>query len=174
MTTPAYRVRDWDARYENAQSRKCVTLNWVPVPARHDSERYCELISLENGAEIYTAWILCLQVAARSDRRGWLLRSDGTPHTPETLELKTRGKAEWFRFALPYLAKIGWLIEEKTPLPVGYQSATSGLVARSQSAPGKVGKKEGREADAEKAAKTLTLALHQTRRHRSRPVKGKD
>lgn len=133
-----YRIRDWEKRYENAQSRKCEQLHWLPLPARHDSERYCELIMREDGAEIFAAWIMCLQVGARSQPRGSLVRSDGTPHTPETLSLKTRGSAEWFKKALPYLSKIGWLTSEN--FETGSQ-----LVAEWVSDSTQLGKKEGRK-----------------------------
>lgn len=104
-----YKIRDWHKRYENAQSRRCDNLHWVPVPARHDAERYCEMMAREDASEIFSAWIICLQVGARSEPRGSLVRSDGSPHTPESLSIKTRGSQKWFEKALPYLTQIGWL-----------------------------------------------------------------
>ena len=103
------KIAKWDDHYENAQSRKVHHLSWVPVPNKHDGEKYSEIMTLSDAPIIFTAWILMLQVASRSQHRGSLLRDDGTPHTPESLALKTRGKAEWFSIAIPILVKIGWL-----------------------------------------------------------------
>lgn len=109
-----YKVKNWNDLYENAQSRKVKDLAWVPVPTRHDGERYTELMLHKNAAEIFTAWILILQVAARSQCRGSLMRNDGSEHTPSTLAIKTRGKKEWFELAIPLLMQLSWLEQVTT------------------------------------------------------------
>jgi hypothetical protein len=102
-------------------------LNWVPIPTRHDSERYSEIMERDDSSEIFSAWILCLQVGARSKPRGSLVRSDGTPHTPSSLSVKTRGRKKWFEKALPFLTQVGWLEcvttdSELTPSRLGDES----------------------------------------------------
>lgn len=121
------KITNWDTVYENAQSRKVHRLSWVPVPNKHDGERYSELMATKDSAEIFAAWILILQVASRSQHRGSLLRDNGKCHTPESLALKTRGKVEWFKKAIPYLLQIGWLEGVM-------EDASSALPERSQSA----------------------------------------
>lgn len=127
------KITNWDKYYENAQSRKVHRLAWVPVPNKHDGERYSELMIRKDAAEIFAAWILILQVGSRSQCRGSLLRDDGRPHTAESLAIKTRGNVEWFKKAIPYLSQIGWLeqvVEDNSQsLPVDSQSATSALPA---------------------------------------------
>ncbi len=122
------KITNWDQQYENAQSRKVHRLTWVPVPNKHDGERYSELMARPDSAEIFSAWILILQVGSRSQSRGSLLRDNGIPHTAESLSIKTRGKLEWFKKAIPYLLQIGWLegveCDATSALPVDYQSAT--------------------------------------------------
>lgn len=123
------KITDWDKHYENAQSRKVHRLSWVPVPNKHDGERYSELMSRKDAPLIFTAWILMLQVASRSQCRGSLLRDDGRPHDATSLALKTRGNVEWFKIAIPILLKMKWLDDSTEPtssvLPDDYQHATA-------------------------------------------------
>lgn len=107
-----YHVSGWADRYENNRSRKVKDLAWVPIPNKHDGESYSRLIAGKNAAEIFAAWILILQVASRCHPRGSLVRSDGTPHSSESLSVKTRAPKTWFDRALPYLVEIGWLKSE--------------------------------------------------------------
>ena len=108
-----YTIRDWDERYENNRSRTVRDLQWVPTPNRHDGEGFLFVMAQDNAAEVYTAWMLMLQVASRCQPRGSLVRSNGTPHTPTSLAMKSRGKREWFEVALELLSgdDIGWIIE---------------------------------------------------------------
>lgn len=108
---PIYRVRDWATLFENSRSRSIDELRWVLVPNKHDSDGYCFVMAHEQPTVIYTAWILTLQIASRCNPRGTLILADGSPHTPDTLAMRTHGKREWFEVALPFLAsqRIGWL-----------------------------------------------------------------
>lgn len=112
-----YRIKNWDRLYENNRSRTVKSLAWVPVPNKHDGEGYCTVMSHPKAAEIFTAWVLMLQVASRCHPRGTLVRDNGTPLTPEALAVRTRGKAEWFAQALEFLAKedIGWIEATEEP-----------------------------------------------------------
>lgn len=111
MTNAVYMIPQWDERYENSRSRKVKDLQWVPVPNSHDGEGYSRVMAHPMAAQIFAAWILILEVASKCRRRGYLERDNGQPHTPESLALKTRGDAEWFRIALEYLSSedVGWL-----------------------------------------------------------------
>ncbi len=106
-----YRIQNWEKIYENNRSRTVKDLAWVAIPNRHDGEGYSTIMAHTKAAEIFTAWILLLQVASRCQPRGSLVRDNGRPHTPQTLAIKTRGKTEWFAFALEFLssAEIGWI-----------------------------------------------------------------
>ena len=108
MTT--YLVAGWEDLYENNRSRSVSTLTWVPIPNKHDGERFSMLIGRPDAPIIFTAWILILQVASRCNPRGSLVRGDGTPYDAASLALRTRGQTAWFDAALPYLVKIGWLV----------------------------------------------------------------
>lgn len=107
MTT--YSVANWGTHYENNRSRTVKELAWVPIPNKHDGERYSRLMLRPDAAQIFSAWILILQVASRCQPRGTLLRSGGTPHDSESLSIKTRAPREWFDLALPVLVEMNWL-----------------------------------------------------------------
>lgn len=108
----AYRIRDWDEHFETNESRKLKKLNWVPVPTHHDSCGFRHVMAHERGAEIYTAWILTVQVAAKIPKpRTGLLVSGGRPLDAEDLAVKTGAPAEIFELAFEVLTeeRIGWL-----------------------------------------------------------------
>lgn len=110
MTT--YHVSKWGTTYENNRSRKVKDLAWVPIPNKHDGERYSRLMQRKDAATIFAAWILILQVASKCQPRGSLMRSDGSPHNAESLSLKTRVPPLWFELALPVLVEMKWLVLE--------------------------------------------------------------
>lgn len=110
MTGPTYSIRNWNEFYENSRSRTVKDLSWVPVPNKHDGETFAGIMAAENGAEIYSAWILILQVASKCNPRGRLVKDNGTPHDARSLSIKTRAPEKWFSVALQYLAKeTDWL-----------------------------------------------------------------
>lgn len=86
-------------------------LTWVALPNRHDGESYTSLITHNQGAILFSAWVLIVQVASRCNPRGVLVRDNKKPHTPLTLSLKTRAPQEWFEITLDYLSKeTDWLV----------------------------------------------------------------
>jgi len=107
-----YHVANWGECYENNRSRKVKELAWVPIPNKHDGERYSRLMLRKDASQIFAAWILILQVASRCQPRGSLLRSDGTPHDSDSLSVKTRAPRAWFDLALPVLVEMKWLSSE--------------------------------------------------------------
>lgn len=120
-----YRIKDWDRHFEVSQTRKCARLTWVATPNKHDGKSYRRLMRHPDGAAIYGAWCLILQVASKCPERGVL--SDGTdPLTAEDLALKTDCPEKWFDLALELLStpEIGWL------LVADYQHAPSTVERR--------------------------------------------
>ncbi len=86
------KIRDWDAVYENAGSRKIKKLPWVALPNNFDGSKYAELITGENGVQRYAAWCTLLAIASSGGpgQRGFFRRSDGSAHTAASLSLITR------------------------------------------------------------------------------------
>jgi len=113
MTPPiAYRIRDWSRHFENNRTRQMDDLRWVPVPNKHDGEGFRTIMAEKDGIVIYGCWHLILQVASKCHPRGTLVRSDGTPHTPASLSLKTGWmRSKDFERALSFCssAQVGWI-----------------------------------------------------------------
>ena len=105
-----YRIKDWDRIYEKAQTRKCVAMNWVAVPNRHDGAGYATVAAHPRSCELFTAWILILETASKMPARG-VLYKDGKPMTPRDLAKRTRFPEEIFHLAFTVLVEpeIGWL-----------------------------------------------------------------
>mgnify|MGYP001577792281 CR=1 FL=1 len=99
----------WNELFENNRSREIRHPMFCLIPNRHDGESYGRLMMLKDAPEIFSAWILMVQVASRSQVRGTLLRDDRTPHDAESLSIKTRGRKEWFEKAIPVLEKLRWI-----------------------------------------------------------------
>jgi hypothetical protein len=120
------KVKNWSEIFEPSQLRRNRgPLSWVGVPTKHDGKGYRRLMKHANGAALYGAWMLLLQVAAKCQTRGVLADDDG-PLTSEDLELKTGCPAVIFDEAISVLTdpKIGWLIvTDPCDKPDGAQSA---------------------------------------------------
>ena len=143
-----YTIKDWDERYENNRSRTVRDLQWVPTANHHDGEGYLYVMAQDNAAEVYAAWMLMLQVASRCHPRGRLVRSNGTPHTPTTLAIKTRGQKKWFESALKLLSNedVGWMVgEEYVGKTGGNEQNVSQASVACQSPDAEVSKKEGKK-----------------------------
>ena len=105
----SYQIIDWNKHYENNRSRQVERLQWVSLPNRHDGEGYSIIMADERAAEVFTAWILLIQVASKCNPRGSLVRDDGTPMSLRAISLKTRGDLKWFEYAIPKLLEVGWI-----------------------------------------------------------------
>jgi len=145
----AYCVKNWERHFENSRSKTVAKLSWVPIPNSHDSEGFATIMAHGDGAEIFTAWILILQVASRCQVRGSLVRENGRPYDAASLALRTRGNAQWFEKAMPVLLEVGWIEEIASGCQVGggegavgYQAGGSALSGGCQSGD-EEGKKEG-------------------------------
>jgi len=105
-----YRVKNWDKLYEKAQTRKCKDMKWVAVPNKLDGAGYAIIAAHPRNCELFTAWILILEVASKMPTRG-LLFKDGKPVGPRELSRRTRFPEEIFNLAFSVLvdAEVDWL-----------------------------------------------------------------
>jgi hypothetical protein len=110
---PIYKIKDWSANYEKAQSRKCKRTYWIAIPNQWDGKRYRRIMAHPKQAEIYAAWILMVQIASRCEPRGSLV-DDGIGLDAEDMADSTGLNRESFELAIEVLCqpRIGWL--EKT------------------------------------------------------------
>ena len=115
----AYRIKDWDEHYETSESKKIKNLRWVAVPVKHSGKSFRRIMAMKNGSDIFSCFILIIQVAALMPQRGLLVDRDG-PLTPEDLYFKTGMPEAKFKMAMEALSskKIGWmeLVECETPV----------------------------------------------------------
>jgi len=105
-----YRIKDWNQLYEKAQTRKCTDMKWVPLPVKHDGSGFRRIAGHDRACELFTAWILIVQTAAKMPERG-LLFKEGKAITPMDLHYRTGFPEEIFHLAFTVLVEpqIGWL-----------------------------------------------------------------
>jgi hypothetical protein len=105
-----YRVKNWDQLYEKAQTRKCKEMKWVAVPNKLDGSGYAVVAAHPRNCELFTAWILILEVASKMPTRG-LLYKDGKSLGPRELARRTRFPEDIFSLAFNVLVEpdIDWL-----------------------------------------------------------------
>jgi len=118
------RVHDWSANFENNRTREIKRMAWVPMPTKHDGDGFTELLDHKDGMAHFGAWCLIVEVAAKCDPRGTLVRDGNLPHTPSTLARMTRGKRSVFAVAIDRLIKIGWLEVYGDPAVLPQEGAT--------------------------------------------------
>ena len=122
----AISIKNWNTLFEVAQSKKVKgELHWVAVPTKHDGKSFRRIMRAERGIEVYAAWILILQVAAKCPVRG-VLADDCGPLTTEDLELKTGCQRDTFDYAIKLLCskEIGWLEELRDTTAVVHATTT--------------------------------------------------
>lgn len=124
---PTYRIRHWDELFENSESRKVRSPRWVGMPNKHDGKGYRRLVSRSDGAELFGAWCLIVEVASKMPTRGTLADEDG-PLTAEDLSVKTGIPTDTFERALQLLVDrpIGWMEILPSPETSGASPETSG------------------------------------------------
>lgn len=106
-----YRVKDWDRFFETSETRKVkYALNWVGFPTKHDGKGFRRMVKHRRSVQVFCAWCLIVQVAAKMPTRGVLHDGDGAL-TPEDLSLKTGFPENIFSEAMEALSDpaIGWL-----------------------------------------------------------------
>jgi hypothetical protein len=105
-----YSIRDWANWYENNRSKRVDSVRCVPVSNKLDGEHFMAIMAHPDGAVIFSAFILLLEVASKCNPRGVLLRRNGEPHTALSLAQTCRCPLAWFQTALPYLEQhTDWL-----------------------------------------------------------------
>ena len=70
MSLISIRIIDWGKHYENSESRKYKSIKWVPIPNSFDGAGFRRVAKRKDACEIFTAWILLLEMASRSEIRG--------------------------------------------------------------------------------------------------------
>lgn len=85
-----YRIKNWEAIYENNRTRDLRTMRWLPLPMTLDGDGYTLLMERKDGAALYGAFIACLILAGRCDPRGTLVRKVGPPHDAVSISRITR------------------------------------------------------------------------------------
>lgn len=105
------KVARWSELYENNRTRDMKTMQWVPVPNKHDGVGYAMLMDHPNGAAHLGAWLAILQVASKCTPRGVLARGNGKPHDSTSLFIISKIPKKVFDEAIPRLlsSDIGWL-----------------------------------------------------------------
>lgn len=105
-----YSIRNWNAHYEKAQTRKVEKAQWVPLPVKHDGLSFRRLMAMPDGLRYFGAWVLLVEVAAKCSPRG-VLQDERGPLTPADLAIKTGASADDFIKALDVLTSelIGWV-----------------------------------------------------------------
>lgn len=106
----AWQIKDWNDHFENSRSRAVDSISWVPFPNKHDGKGYAKIANHPKRCEIFTVWILTVQLASKMPERGVLADADGDL-TFEDMELKTKYPKKLFETWLPWLAKeTKWII----------------------------------------------------------------
>jgi len=85
-----YRIREWDAHYENNRTRGMKSLGWVPIPVNLSGDGYTMIMEQKDGPSIFGAFVALVEVAAQCSPRGTLVRSSGDPHDPASISRLTR------------------------------------------------------------------------------------
>lgn len=112
-----YRIKDWDEHFEVAQSRVCSRMSWVAFPNKHDGKGYRRIAKHPRSIELFTAWVLIVQVASKQKLRGTLADESGA-FTAEDLADCTMYPEEIFKLAFGVLTqpRIGWLERVKNEI----------------------------------------------------------
>lgn len=109
----AYRIVGWSANFEKNRTRDIKQMHWVPMPTKHDGDGYTELLDHPNGPAHFGAWCALVQVAAKCDPRGTLMRESRMslrrPHDAASLSRIIRFPESILVEAIARLISIGWL-----------------------------------------------------------------
>lgn len=110
-TITFYRVPGWAANYEVSQTRRVEALSWVPVPANLNSGGYLELMEAEDGPEVFGAWLAMIQLLARCNLRGSLIKSNLKPYDSRSIAFATRVPEASIKKMIKATLETGWLEE---------------------------------------------------------------
>ena len=141
-----YVIKQWAKHFENNRSREVQKPSWVAQPNSHDTSGYRALVSRPDGPALYGVWCVLVQIASRCRPHGCLVKENGTPHTAESIALRSGMPVELVTKCLEtiQLPEIDWveiqgeLFEQK---PVRkHRGAQEGAVGAQE---GAVGAQEG-------------------------------
>jgi len=109
-----YKISGWSDHFENNRTRDLKRMTFACIPNKQDGDGYTELLDHDDGPAHYGAWIALVLVASKGDKesRGILIRDNGTPHDPKSLQRMTRIPVRVWNEVLPRLVLIGWLTVE--------------------------------------------------------------
>jgi hypothetical protein len=109
-----YRITGWNDHFENNRTRDLKRMTFACIPNKQDGDGYTELLDHVDGPAHYGAWIALVLVASKGDKekRGVLVRDNGEPHDPKSLQRMTRIPVAIWNQVLPRLCVIGWLSPE--------------------------------------------------------------
>jgi hypothetical protein len=150
-------VKDWAKLYECNRTRSLKRMHWLSLPTDQATDGYTELIAHERGLSHFGAFVAILQLAARCEPRGTLVRANGQAHTPESIARIVRTDQILIAEAIERLLAIGWLEIDVTQDGAGIPQAGANLpqasaeseqVGADQSAPtrhGNAGKSPNRQ-----------------------------
>lgn len=99
------KIVGWNTIYETHETRKLKRLSWVPIQNKHDGSGYRRIAAHERNCEIFTAWILMLELASKNKERGIL------PQSAEDMAFKTGYPKDIFELAISVLSQpdINWI-----------------------------------------------------------------
>jgi len=107
-----YRIKDWDATFENYRSReRNGSLSWVQIPTKQDGYVFRKLMSSDDGVRAYGIFIALVQIAAKTPERG-TLADDRGPMTTSSLAFRIGCGEAVMREAMQVLMSqdVGWVI----------------------------------------------------------------
>ena len=98
----AYVIRDWNDYFENAKSRTIKNPSHVWVPNSHDGMIFSGIADQKNASDIFTGWVLMIQLASKMPERG-ILRNKYGDLTTSDMARMTRFPEKVFKDAIDYL-----------------------------------------------------------------------
>lgn len=122
-----YRIKNWNENFEKSQTRKCSRMTWVAIPNKHDGKGFRRIARHDSATDLFTAWILMVEVASKMPIRGTLSDEDG-PLTPEDLADMTGFPPAIFHLAFTVLTQpeINWIERvAASPVEADYQHPPS-------------------------------------------------
>jgi uncharacterized phage protein (TIGR02220 family) len=105
-------IKNWDENFEIAESRRYKKNKWIPLPNKMDGLSYLKLSKHKNKNEIFSCWILLIQLASKMPKRG-VLENETGPLDFDDFEIMTGFSQNSFKRAIDFLKgpKIAWIEE---------------------------------------------------------------
>lgn len=117
-----YRIKDWDAHFENYKSRGYDRCSFCCLPNKQDGLGYGRLLALPDGDALYGAFVAVVLMASKQKipRQGYLTDTglpDGYPLNAHDIAIKTKFNATRIQAMLDAASNenIGWIETLQTP-----------------------------------------------------------